>query len=379
MNIKRFINKKAAIVALAAAVVVGGGGAAFAYFLATGSGTGGAQTAGTPKLTIAQIGAGYDSLIPTNNYVEDQCMEGCTGPSEIGQDVTLANAGPSPSTNYQQLVNVVVAVRNWGGPIANLPISLYLSQTADGATTIPVNVASIPGADGPNPTTTNVTLDVSADDLFVPSEFQYGISFPQTGAYADADSLNIALSSSADNLVVGSDTSGAGSLWIDDSNGPNNDFPTCDNGDFPTHGFVLISTDCGAAQELGAYGTDAQVAAGNGDIPAVEFNVVGGIAPALSPGSPADPISYAVTNPTSSTAYLTTVKTAISGVGNSVGGCEQSWYSLTGATATADQDIAAGQTVFYQNTGTEISMPANDITDQSACEGQTVTLSFTSP
>jgi hypothetical protein len=378
VNIKRFISKKAVIGALVAAVAIGGGGAAFAYFLTTGSGTGGAQTANAPKLTIAQIGAGYDSLIPTNNYVEDQCMEGCTGPNEIGQDVTLANAGPNPSTNYQQLVNVVVAVRNWGGTISNLPISLYLSQTADGPTTIPVTIASIPAADGPNPTTTNVTLDVSADDLFVPSEFQYGISFPQTGANADADSLNIALSSSADNLVVGSDTSGAGSLWIDDSNGPNNDFPTCDNSDFPTTGFQLISTNCGPAQELGAYGTDDQVAAGNGDIPAVEFNVVGGVAPALSPGSPAEPISYAVTNPTSSTAYLTTVTTKISGVGNPTH-CDSAWYSITGATATANQDIAAGQTVLYQSTGTEISMPTNDSTDQSACEGQTVTLSFTAP
>jgi hypothetical protein len=35
--------------------------------------------------------------------------------------------------------------------------------------------------------------------------------------------------------------------------------------------------------------------------------------------------------------------------------------------------------VLYQSTGTEISMPANPTTDQSDCEGQTVTLSFTSP
>jgi hypothetical protein len=378
MNIKRFVSKKAVIVALVAAVAIGGGGAAFAYFLTTGSGTGGAQTANAPRLTIAQIGAGYDSLIPGDNYTEDQCMAACTGPSEIGQDITLAGAGSSPSTNYQQLVSVVVAVRNWGGTITNLPISLYLSQTVDGATTIQVPVASIPAAVNGVPTTDDVTLDLSSYDLFVPSEFVYGISFPQTGANMDAASLNIALSSSANNLVVGSDTSHAGSLWLDDANGNDNNFPACDDGTFlPTNGFQLIRTNCGPALELYAYGSDAQVDAGNADIPAVEFNVVGGITPALSPGSPAEPISYAVTNPTSSTAYLTTVTTAIAGVSGA--GCNPLWYSLTGAMAIANQNIAPGQTVLYQSTGTEISMPANPTTDQSDCEGQTVTLSFTSP
>ena len=163
-----------------------------AHFLATGSGIGGAQTANAPKLTIAQIGAGYDSLIPTNNYVEDQCMEACTGPSEIGQDVTLANAGPNPSTNYQQLVNVVVALRNWGGAITNLPISLYLSQTVNGPTTVPVTIASIPAADGanqPRPTSCSTSAPTTSS-----SQVSSSTGSPsRRGGRQPTASLNIAL------------------------------------------------------------------------------------------------------------------------------------------------------------------------------------------
>jgi len=64
------------------------------------------------NVTISQVGAGYDSLIPSNTYTEDQCLAGCDGPSEFGNDITLANPG-----SYQQLTSVVLAVRNWGPAI----------------------------------------------------------------------------------------------------------------------------------------------------------------------------------------------------------------------------------------------------------------------
>ena len=91
---KRFITSKKgkALVTLvvAAAAAVG----AWAYFTGSGSGTGSAHTATAASLTITQIGAGYDSLIPNNGYHQDQTYGGA-GISDFGNDITLANPGCS--------------------------------------------------------------------------------------------------------------------------------------------------------------------------------------------------------------------------------------------------------------------------------------------
>ena len=88
-------------------------------------------------------------------------------------------------------------------------------------------------------------------------------------------------SSSAFSLPVGTDTS-PGSIWMNDSyNGHNGDLPYTNagcttNDSLPTVGFAQVVTEACPALETGAYGLPAQVVGGNGDIPAVEFDVVGG-------------------------------------------------------------------------------------------------------
>lgn len=79
MSPTRFLRKffsKTRVAIMTVAAVVLGAGIAFAYFTATGSGTGSAQTGSASNLTIQQIGAGYDSLIGGSGdpYIQDQCF-----------------------------------------------------------------------------------------------------------------------------------------------------------------------------------------------------------------------------------------------------------------------------------------------------------------
>ncbi len=192
---KAFLRSKRgrALVAVVAALAAAGG--AYAYFSANGTGTGSATTAKPASLTIAQVGAGYDSLIPSENYSQDQCF-GCAQISELGDDVTLANPGA------QQLTSVVVAFRNWGAAVTGVPITFSINNGPNGPVSDTVD-ASFPAAniDG-SPSTANVTFDFSGQGAFVDQEFVYGISFDSTLAPA----LNVALSNHDVDLSVGSET-----------------------------------------------------------------------------------------------------------------------------------------------------------------------------
>ena len=105
----RFLRRKRFVVpAIVGAIALVGAGVAYAYFTSTGCGTGSAQVGSAKALTITQIGAGYDSLIPSNTYSQDQCFA-CDGPQEFGNEITL-----STTPNAAELINVVVAIDNWG-------------------------------------------------------------------------------------------------------------------------------------------------------------------------------------------------------------------------------------------------------------------------
>lgn len=379
---KRILRRKSVYIGLAAGLILALGGTAFAYFTSTGSGTGSAKTGNaTRTLTISQIGAGYDSLIPNNTYQQDQCFE-CVSITEFGNDITLANPGA------QELVNVVVAMRNWGGAITDLPMTLSISSGVGGPISdtqdfsFPAAIAS-----GVDPSTTNITFDFSSQGAFVEQEFYYGITFDPTFDDNAASSLNVALSSSALNLSVGTDTD-PGTVYVDSpgNTGLENDAPSC----LPLPGagvFGPVITDCAtqASGNPGAYGTPDEVAAGNADIPAVEVNVVGGVTPSLYPGGPAQPISYAVTNPNSATVHLDTITTSIASVTSGtipspVEACSTSMYQINNPTATANEDLPPG-TTFFLATGTSIQM-LNDGNNQDNCEGSNgggvVTLDFSS-
>jgi hypothetical protein len=360
-----------------------GAGVAYAYFTSTGSGTGSAKVGTAANLTITQVGAGYDSLISSSSadpYLQDQCFN-CSGPSELGNDITLANPG------QQQLVSVVVAMRNWGAAVSDLPITLDIYSPSVSPEVLGNLIASdttqtfsfaADNADG-SPSLTNITFDFPLG-TYVPQEFVYGISYGSGGP-----SLNVALSSSANDLTVGTDTT-PGTIWLNDTNGNNNDFPSCTSG-LPTAGFAQISTSCGpqSAANPGAYGTSAEVAAGNGDIPAVDFNVIGGVVPSLYPGGPSQPVDFAVTNPGPSSVYVTTVSASVNGLtvlsdvqNGSNEACTESMYLIAGSPDGVDTSVPAGSTVIESPSGMTISM-TNDGNNQDNCEGATVGIGFTSP
>jgi hypothetical protein len=377
---KRFRTKKALVTGAAFVLMLAAGGAAFAYFTSSGTGTGSAKTGTASALTISQVGAGYDSLIPSNTYSQDQTYGGA-GITDFGNDITL-------STPSSQLVNVVVAMDNWGTAISNLPITLTITGTPGGAPltdTQDYNFAAATNSDSPSET--NITFDFSAQNAFVDQSLVYGISFDTNpGDTPTGSSLNVALSSSGSNLSVGSDTN-PGTVWLNTMwSTIGNDFPTCTT-PVPTGTFEQVTTNCGPynAANPGAYGTPSQVNAGSDDIPAVEFNVVGGTTPPLYPGGPSEPVDFAIVNPGSSSAHVAQVTTTLgTPTTGSIGGdlpCTSSWYSLAGGgggtgVVNVNENVAPGTTLFVPS-GVSISMPAANV-NQDNCEGSTLPLSFSS-
>jgi hypothetical protein len=355
-----------AVIGLTVGLIAGASGIAVAYFTSSGSGNGSALTGTAQNVSITQVGAGYDSLIPSNSYLEDQCLQGCSGPSEIGNDITLAN-----TDSYQQLTSVVLAVRNWGPEIAAASITLNINNTVDGPVTY-TQTFDVQGAIGGNPTTSNLTFNLVSDNLFVQREFEYGFTFGDpTG---NESSLNIALSSSVTNLAVGTDTD-PGTIGLAGSTA-NGDFPSCVPATITP--FQQVNTECGLAAEFDAYGTLAQVTAGNGDIPAVEFNVVGGTVPGLYPGGPPQPINFAITNPGSSSVHVGTVTTSVVSVpaGSGPEACTTAMYLIGTPTVGINANVPSGTTV-YAATGTSIKM-LDDNNNQDGCENAVVSLGFVS-
>ena len=277
--------------------------------------------------------------------------------------------------------------------------------------TFPPQTFNILGATVINsePTVADLTFNLASQGVYVSNEFQYGFTFNDPDGNpspigpncasdcsdpAGESSLNIALSSSASDLSVGTDTS-PGSIWMDDSNGNNNDFPNTNppgcttNSSLPTSGFAQVITDACPALETGAYGTPAQVAAGNADIPAVEVNVVGGVVPSLFPGGPPQPVDFAITNPNLGNVAVHSVTfmvSSISGAGPATAPaltCQTSWFTpLVQPTSPTDVEVPPGTTVFSPSGATitlEDLLPVTNPADnQDSCEGATVNLTFSS-
>jgi hypothetical protein len=221
-------------------------------------------------------GPAYDSLIPLNGgdpYNQDQTFAGAFAVA-FGNEIHLATSG--------QLNDVVVGMRNWGTAVSDLPITLTLynppSSLTDAKMTGPGSVITtvtqdfnVPADIGAtDPSAFDVTFNLATKDLTLPSTVAYGISFTTFGK---APALNVALSSSAKNLSVGSDTYD-GYVYVkifgSTFGGWDTDAGTCGNPKATT--FVATYIYCTDVSPLnaGAYGN-----ATNADIPAVEFNVLG--------------------------------------------------------------------------------------------------------
>jgi hypothetical protein len=382
---KRFRTKKALITGAAFVLILAAGGAAFAYFTSSGSGTGSAQTGSASNVTISQIGAGYDSLISTGDYSQDQCFA-CDGPNELGNSITLS------TTDAAQLVNVVVAIDNWGAAETNVPMTLWINNSVGGGPVSDTQDFSFPAATIANsePSETNVTFDFSSQGAFVGPSLVYGITFnttPGAAPVAAAGSLNVALSSSATDLSVGTDTN-PGSVWLDDTYGNNNDFPTCTSSAALSAGvFEQVATNCGpwSPGNPGAYGNETVT----DDIPAVEVTVVGGTVTGLYPGGAAQPLEYAITNPGTGPVHIDSLSASVDTSGSDVktpggadvSGCLASWYPITNSPQTLGVNVPPGTTLFTTTsaTATDLSIKMIDSGGpQNPCEGADVGLSFSS-
>ncbi len=379
---KRFMSKKLLVVGVAVALVIGVGGAAFAYFTTTGGGTGSAAVSTNAPLVINQTGVTlYNSTIALNSYVQDQCF-GCAGPiSEFGNTVNLE--GPVLSND----LNVVVSMRNWGGAVPALAITLTVynpgtdtSGDAPGSAIVSdtTQTFNIPAAQpSGRPTPFNITFDhFTPRWTSIPSEVAYGISFDGISA---APSLNVALSNAATDISAGSDPY-SGTVLVNTATlgGFASDAGTCVDS---TPGmFSLSNVWCGdtPADNYGAYGNSS-----GADIPAVEFiDTASGLA-GLYPGGPAQTVDFTVYNPGATTESLSQVTITVASDTNGevestpgdtstdVAGCYASWFSTTPQTWSGGS-IASEQTV--DGSGT-VSMLESG-TDQDACQGATLGLVF---
>ena len=383
-------KRRMAVVGLTVGLIAGASGLAFAFFTANGNGNGSAKTGTASNVSISQVGAGYDSLISTGAYSQDQCFA-CDGPNELGNDITLS------TTNASQLVNVVVAIDNWGAAESNVPMTLWINNSVGGGPVEDTQDFSFPAAINPNttPSETNVTFDFSSQGAFIGPEFVYGITFNTTpGAVpvAAADSLNVALSSSTEDLSVGTDTD-PGSIYLLDTWGNNNDFPTCTNsGELSSGVFNQVAVNCGPYNpgNPGAYGNEVPT----DDIPAVEVNVVGGTITGLYPGDSPIPVEYAITNSGTNPVQVSSVSVAVNNNGTDVEGpapsdtvitgCESDWYQVNNVPQTlsvGEGSIPPGTTLFTTNSpvATTLSIQMlNPAVSQDDCEGANIGLTFTS-
>ena len=135
------------------------------------------------------------------------------------------------------------------------------------------------------------------------------------------------------------------------------------------------------------------------DIPAVEFNVVGGSVPSLYPGDPAQNLGYAIVN-TGAAQQVNSVSAAVAydssnneveavagNTGTDVSGCYYYWFQINNSPQSLNYSVAQNSTTVFgtamQQTvaGDELSIQMLDPvtpTNQDACEGATLALVFTS-
>ena len=100
----------------------------------------------------------------------------------------------------------------------------------------------------------------------------------------------------------------------------------------------------------------------------------------MRPGDSAQTLSGNFTNPNSGPAYVSTVTASIAGVAKAAGApagtCDASDYTLANATMTVNAEVPAGNAQGAWS-GATIQFNNKAATNQDACKGATVTLSYT--
>jgi hypothetical protein len=404
------MNKKLLVVGVAVAVLVGVGGAAFAYFSTTGGGTGSAAVGNPSPLLIDQLGgtAMYNSTIDPSTYDWSYAFY-ATGANELGNKVELANGGGV-------LSDVVVAMVNFNptsGPLG-LTFNVYDSSGYSGPGTQPgsliatdsqtFNVPAAPNGGYGSPTCIaarasnpnsacglanfNITFDnFTPSSVVLPGTIVYGITYNNWPQPADTSGVNVQLSNEATQISVGSDAD-PGYLFVSTENGTDGATGgsggeiTCSDvtSTFGEYSTAVGSNGCGETTTYTAPFPSIAL------VPAVEIDTSS--MSDLYPGGPAQPISFSVTNPGSIPVALNSVAIAVAYdpanfeietvpgyTSTDVGGCYEYWFTITQPPAI-NGSVAAGQTWVDSPSGASIVMPQSP-SDQDACEGATVGLTFT--
>ena len=225
----------------------------------------------------------------------------------------------------------------------------------------------------------NVTFDFSSQDLVLPSQVIYGISYPTTG---NAGSLNVGLSddtsvANTSDVTVGSDAVTGDFLDSTEPNAYCND--TLTPGSFQYDPYTLPCTgiyavDNPAPGQSGTWAVDYQPGFW---VPAVQLNAAGQGISALYPGASPLPVDFTVTNPGNSPVTISKVSVSITNIGggnDAVGGltgdCPATWFSLIQPTAPSNISIGAGQTLTFSPSGGSLQL-INESGNQDAvrCHG----------
>jgi hypothetical protein len=249
----------------------------------------------------------------------------------------------------------------------------------------------------------NITFNLSSQNIVLPSQVVYNISFntsdygtPPLPAVGPWNSLNVGVSDDTGNTATTSVTVGSDPLRGDFLNSTEsvsycNDSPTAGTGTFQYDPYSAPCTGGNAVDNPapGEAGTWAAAYPAGIWVPAVQFNVTTPVSPDLYPGGPSQPINFNAYNPGSIPAALNTVTIGLAydpandyiestpGDTNSdVVGCYEQWFTINQPPAI-NGSVAAGTTWDDSPSGASIVMPPNSTTNQDACEGAAVGLTFT--
>jgi hypothetical protein len=141
-------------------------------------------------------------------------------------------------------------------------------------------------------------------------------------------------------------------------------------------GLVLVGTAAFAYWTQGGTGTGSASTGNTVNITVKQTSTITGLAPGLA----AQTLSGNFDNPNSGPVYVTSVTASISGVTKAVGApagtCDASDYTLAGATMAVGAEVPSG-TAKGAWTGATLAFNNKAASNQDACKGATVSLSYT--
>ena len=358
-------------------------------------------------MLIDQLGGTplYNSTTDGSAYQYSQCFY-CVGMGEFGNRVVLANGGGP-------LSDVVVALANFNtesGPSNPMDITMKIFAAGTGDTPGALiasdeqafNIPSAPDGGYGGTTCTNArvtdpnsdcgianfneTFNFASKNVTLPGTIVYEIQFNDPQNAIDGG-VNVQLAQESTEVSVGSDAD-PGNLFLALASTANGDGYTATGQDVAP-GEVTCSTGSTTFTEYDTTTTCDGGAHGYGlpsYVPAVEIDTT--TMGDLYPGGPSQTINFSMTNTGTIPETVNSVSIGVAEDTNGlveatpgdpssdVAGCYASWFTVNSSPVSVNTSIPAGGVVDWLNTAS-ISMPQSP-SDQNACQGATIGLTFTS-